>query len=223
MRTPLTYVVAYSDMLNRDADDLTTNDMRAFLRGINAGANRLRRMIENFILLVELQTGEAQKSFEWRRTLMGNYEALLRVIQNKYADLAEEEQIEIQVEAEANLPPILTDNEYLSAAIECLLDNAIKFTEEAGQVISLRAYHEDSHVCISVADNGRGIPEHEYEHIFEMFYQIDRETYEDQGAGAGLAIVDAVVRMHGGHVSVESTFGRGSTFTMHIPPADTNA
>ena len=53
-----------------------------------------------------------------------------------------------------------------------------------------------------------------------MFYQIDRETYEDQGAGAGLAIVDAVVRMHGGHVSVESVFGRGSTFTMHIPAAD---
>lgn len=219
MRTPLTYVVAYSDMLNRDADELTTNDMRAFLRGINAGANRLRRMIENFILLVELQTGEAQKSFEWRRSTLTNYAALMHSIETKYRDVTEEEQIDLQIEIEEHLPPIATDHEYLSAAIECLLDNAIKFTQDTSNPIFLRAYQEDNHICISVIDRGRGIPEHEYNNIFEMFYQIDRETYEDQGAGAGLAIVDAVVRMHGGHVSVESTFGKGSTFTMHIPAA----
>jgi signal transduction histidine kinase len=58
LRTPLTYVVAYADMAHRDADELDVEDMRAFLRGINTGANRLRRLVENFILLVELETGE---------------------------------------------------------------------------------------------------------------------------------------------------------------------
>ncbi len=69
-RTPLTYVVAYADMLHRDADDLGVSDMRAFLRGINAGANRIRRLVENFILLVELETGEAQKTYTWRCTTL---------------------------------------------------------------------------------------------------------------------------------------------------------
>ncbi|MBN1967052.1 MAG: response regulator, partial [Anaerolineae bacterium] len=67
MRTPLTYLVAYSDLLNQDADTLRSDDMRGFLRGINAGASRLRRLVENFILLVELETGEAEATFAWRK------------------------------------------------------------------------------------------------------------------------------------------------------------
>lgn len=220
MRTPLTYVVAYSDMLNRDANELTTDDMRLFLRGINAGANRLRRMIENFILLVELQTGEAHKTHQWRRVKLTNYAALLYVIENKYRDLADERQIDLAIEIEPDLPPILADNEYLTAAIECLLDNAIKFTKEGGDPVAIHAAKHDDHVCISVTDHGRGIPEAEFKHIFEMFYQIDRDTFEDQGAGAGLAIVDAVARMHAGHVTVDSTYGKGSTFSIYLPVAD---
>lgn len=216
MRTPLTYVVAYSDMLNRDAEDLTTDDMRTFLRGINAGANRLRRMVENFILLVELQTNEARKTFDWRRARLTNYAALMRVIESKYRDIADEMKIQVQIEIAPNLSPINADQEYLSAAIECLLDNAIKFSDEH-QMVKVRVYQQDQHVCFGVIDRGRGIPEHELQNIFKTFYQIDRENLEDQGAGSGLAIVDGVVRLHGGHVTVESTFGSGSTFTIHLP------
>ncbi|MEL7672893.1 MAG: ATP-binding protein, partial [Chloroflexota bacterium] len=68
-------------------------------------------------------------------------------------------------------------------------------------------------------DEGRGIPPHELEHIFETFYQIDRGKYEDQGAGSGLAIVNAVVRLHQGRVEVISAPGEGSTFTIHLPRA----
>ncbi len=221
MRTPLTYVVAYSDMLNRDAEDLSTDDMRTFLRGINAGANRLRRMVENFIMLVELQTNEAHQTFDWRRVRITNYTALLRVIESKYRDIADEMNIKIQMDIAPNLPPVNADHEYLSAAIECLLDNAIKFSA-ANQLVNVRIYPEDQHVCFSVIDRGRGIPEHELQNIFKTFYQIDRETLEDQGAGSGLAIVDGVVRLHGGHVTVESTFGTGSTFTVHLPVEKTD-
>ncbi len=217
MRTPLTYVVAYSDMLNRDAEELTVEDMRAFLRGINAGANRLRRMVENFILLVELQTGEAQRTYEWRSDTLTNYHALLYVVEGKYRDVAEEKDVTIALEIADDLPPVRADREYLSAAIECLLDNALKFSKEPGLTVTLQAYREGNHVCISVIDQGRGIPEEELQHIFEAFYQIDRDQYEDQGAGSGLAIVDGVVRLHSGHMSVESTFGKGSTFTIHLP------
>jgi len=75
-------------------------------------------------------------------------------------------------------------------------------------------------VCLAVIDEGRGIPEHELQNIFKSFYQIDREKYEDQGAGAGLAIVDGIVRLHGGTLSIDSTFGQGSTFVIHLPIAE---
>jgi signal transduction histidine kinase len=218
-RTPLTYVVAYADMLHRDADDLSSQDMRVFLRGINAGANRLRRLVENFILLVELETGEAQKTFEWRRAQLSNYGELFKVIQDKYNDLAEERQATLRTDIAAGLPPILGDSTYLMAALECLVDNAIKFTETPDREIVLRAYQDDGYVCLAVCDQGRGIPEKELSNIFQTFYQIDRAKHEDQGAGSGLAIVDGVIRLHGGSVGIESALGKGSTFTLRLPVA----
>ncbi len=220
-RTPLTYIVAYADMLERDADELSVSDMRAFLHGLNAGANRLRRLVENFILLVELETGAADRTFAWRATTLTNYLALLRMVEHKYLDLAEEQGFHIQVSVEDNLPPIRADVEYLNAALECLVDNAIKFSIREGSVIHLRAYDADTQVCLSVSDQGRGIPDHEKENIFQSFYQIDRERFEDQGAGAGLAIVRGIVRLHGGSVTVDSEYGEGSTFTLALPVEET--
>ncbi|MCD4686339.1 MAG: response regulator, partial [Anaerolineae bacterium] len=217
MRTPLTYVVAYADMLNRDAEDLTVEDMRSFLRGINVGANRLRRMVENFILLVELQAGEAKGTFAWRKDTLSNFAALLRQIESKYTDLAAEKQTALVIEVEDDLPTITADSDYLNTAMECMVDNAIKFTEKPEKTITLRAYRQGDVVCISVKDEGRGIPEEELHLIWQMFYQVDRETYEDQGAGAGLPIVAGVAELHGGHASVESKKDEGSTFTLHLP------
>lgn len=220
MRTPLTYVVAYADMLGRDGPDLGLEDMRNFLRGINAGANRLRHLVESFILLVELETGEASNIFEVRSQPMMDFSAVLQSVRQKYTDIAEENGIRLEVEAPDELPPVTVDHEYLSAAIECLVDNAIKFTDEPGHTVTVRiAPSEDGGVEIAVSDEGRGIPPHELEHIFESFYQIDRERFEDQGAGSGLAIVKAVARLHQGTIDVSSTPGEGSTFTIKLPPA----
>ena len=220
LRTPLTYVVAYADMLHRDADELSVDDMRTFLRGMNTGATRLRRMVENFILLVELDTGEAESTFAWRCHLINDFRSLLWVVREKYLEFAQEHGVTLEVEIEDDLPPVKGDNEYLTAAMECLVDNGIKFTDEPGGVVTLRAYTADDHICLSVTDQGRGIPEHELNYIFESFYQINREKYEDQGAGAGLAIVDGIARLHGGTIAIDSVYGQGSTFVLYLPIAD---
>jgi signal transduction histidine kinase len=219
LRTPLTYVVAYADMLHRDAGDLSVDDMRSFLRGINAGASRLRRLVENFILLVELETGEAKATYAWRSAGFANYASLLRSLKNKYEDLANERQITLDATADPDLPPVMADLDYLTAAMECLLDNAIKFTDAQGTTVSIRAYQDGDFICLAVRDQGRGIPKHELEHIFESFYQINREKYEDQGAGSGLAIVNGVIKLHNGTVAIESATGKGSTFVLRMPVA----
>ena len=220
MRTPLTYVVAYADMLNRDAPDLGLNEMRSFLRGINAGANRLRRLVESFILLVELETGEAEKAFAIRSHPMQDFSVVLHNVRTKYTDIAAESGVRLELNAPDELPPVIADHEYLSAAVECLVDNAIKFTEQPGRTVTVRiAPSSEGGVEIAVCDEGRGIPQHELDHIFESFYQIDRQKYEDQGAGSGLAIVKAVVGLHRGTIDVSSTPGQGSTFTIKLPPA----
>ncbi len=105
----------------------------------------------------------------------------------------------------------------LEQAILNLLDNAIKYSEPGG-TIEVRALAQDSDVAISVKDDGCGIPPEHLSRIFERFYVADKgRSRKLGGTGLGLAIVKHIAQVHGGYVAVESTPGRGSTFTLHLP------
>ena len=116
----------------------------------------------------------------------------------------------------AEMPIFIGDVEYLTSAIALMLNNACKFSEP-GTPITMGASVTNQEVTLWVKDQGRGIPKPEQEHIWESFYQIDRATNEDQGAGAGLAIVKGIATLHGGKVGLESEVGQGSTFKVMLP------
>jgi two-component system sensor histidine kinase/response regulator len=216
-RTPLTYVVAYSDLLNREFDTLSMAEMREFLNGINSGAERLRRLIENFILLVELETGTAAETFLWRRQSITDMHTILAQAIAQARPFADERGVELDLLPVPPLPPVTGDAEYLKAAVTRLIDNGIKFNNKPDGRVEVSAQVSGREVWLQVADNGRGIPERELQTIFQIFYQIKRQLYEDQGAGAGLPIVRRIVQLHGGHVEVSSAFGQGSAFTICLP------
>lgn len=216
-RTPLTYMVAYADMLNIDAEHLTTEELRAFLRGVNSGADRFRRLVENFIALVELETGEARNNFEWRRQPVTDVRPLCSEVIEMARPAAEERHVELISRVPESVPEFSADYEYLRVALVQLLDNAIKFSDKPDPRVELRVESDASSVCFAVQDWGRGIEAAEFERIWQPFYQIERAQYEDQGAGSGLAIVRGVVELHGGRVDLQSTFGQGSTFTIILP------
>jgi signal transduction histidine kinase len=205
-------------MLSRDASDLNAEEFGSFLRGIQSGSERLRKLIENFIFLVELETGEAAATFNWRKRAFADYAGLMRSVAEIVAMAVEESSITLVSEVTDDLPPIEGDREYLIAALTRLVENAIKFSKPEGGTVTV---HIDTvpngDLRIAVTDTGRGIPESELKDIFEPFYQGDRERFEDQGAGSGLAIVKGVVDLHGGAITVESTVGTGSTFTIILP------
>lgn len=215
-RTPLTFVVAYADMLNDTSPaGLTEGDMLAYLKGVSTGAERLRSLIENFILLVELETGDAQQIYEWRKCPISDWRSVFEDA-CKRAKIIQTRNHRLDFQIADQLPMIEGDAEYLAIAITHLLTNAAKFSEP-GQPIMLGAYAENDSLTIWVQDEGRGIPPAELERVWESFYQVDRATYEDQGAGAGLAIVRGVARLHGGSVGAASELGVGSTFKIILP------
>ncbi len=215
-RTPLTFVVAYADMLTAPApEQMEDAEMLSFLKGIGSGAERLRNLVENFILLVELETGEALETFNWRKRPISDVYTLLESARNEtFSREGVYHACEIQVEQP--ITPFMGDDDYLRRAVQHLMNNAIKFSP-AEETVIVRARTEDGHLKISVQDRGRGIPADEVDHIWDSFYQINRSFYEDQGAGSGLAIVKRIAQLHGGDVSVESRVGVGSTFTISIP------
>ena len=112
---------------------------------------------------------------------------------------------------------MIIDHEYLKIAVARLIDNGIKFSAKPGSTVFITAAADHQGAYISVTDEGRGIPPEQINLIFDTFYQIDRERYEDQGAGAGLPIVKGIAELHGGKVMVRSVVGQGSQFVIWLP------
>lgn len=215
-RTPLTFVVAYADMLNNsDTNGLNQDEMLTYLKGVGAGADRLRSLVENFILLVEMETGDARQNYEWRRSPIHSLADLFTAARIRVRAFQEgTHPLTIQIDGE--IPAFVGDAEYLTVAISHLLSNAVKFSEP-GKPITLGATVQNGSLRIWVKDEGRGIAPAERERIWESFYQIDRSVHEDQGAGAGLTIVRGIMRLHRGMVEMTSEVGVGSTFSMVLP------
>lgn len=218
-RTPLTFVVAYADMLNNPGErGLSAEELKTYLQGVSAGAERLRNLIENFILLVELETGDADQTYGWRKGPISDVERIFNEARERVKALVERNH-PVAYDIQTNLPLFMGDREYMTVVMAHLLSNASKFSQP-GSPISMGASANDREITVWVKDQGRGIPAHELENIWKSFYQIDRTLNEDQGAGAGLAIVEGIVALQGGKAMVESQVGIGSTFKVIIPVAE---
>ncbi len=220
-RTPLTYISTYADMLREN--NVSAEEFKDFMRGIQVGSERLRHLVEDFIFLVELQTGEAQATFERRCAPQPDLALLLGVALERSRAKAEARHVTLAEDLAAPLPTVRADREYLLDAVLRLLDNAIKFSRKSGGQVTVRAQPGGRGVLIHVDDTGIGMPASELDKIFDALYQIDRAKMEQQGSGSGLAIAQSIARLHGGALTATSRLGQGSTFTLNLPVLDAPA
>lgn len=220
-RTPLTYVTAYYEMLADSVTEFTDGrNYREYLRGIQAGCLRLTRLVDDFIHVMELRSGEAQASFLANARPVPNLSALLKETVQRHQELTNEVPYEIISHIPDRLPAIFGDPDCLVNVIERLLSNAIKFTDTSqGRTnhITVSATVQGKNVHIVVADQGMGFSSSMKNQIFEPFVQYNRGVFEQQGAGTGLAIVNGLVRLHNGRIEAESQEGVGSKFSVILP------
>jgi signal transduction histidine kinase len=124
---------------------------------------------------------------------------------------------EAQTNIQDNLPPALIDREALAQAVLNLVDNAIRYSDQAKR-IEVSVCMRGGDIAIEIADHGIGIPRAEHQRIFEKFYRVSTGLVHDtKGSGLGLAIVKHIVEAHRGRVVVESAPGKGSRFTIRLP------
>jgi two-component system sensor histidine kinase/response regulator len=216
-RTPLAYIINYAQMLEVDQDEISPQDFAQFMQGIRRGAVRLNRLVEDFILLVEIETGEAQRAYYRRRRDIADAGTWLRVIARSHTHAAEANNLKLELQIPEGLPGILADEAYLSDAVGRLIENAIKFSTPESEWVRVKASADETHLRVTVEDQGVGIQTDEMERLFNVFHQIDRAKQEQQGTGSGLAICSAFVELHGGNVTVDSKPGEGSAFTILLP------
>ncbi len=216
-RTPLSYILNYAEMLEDDIEDSNPQDFRLFIKGIQKGAMRLNRLVEDFVLLVELETGEADKAYQIRRKEIQDFGMWLRMTCRNFEEAASDKGMELILDIPDQLPSLSVDEIYLANAIGRIIENGIKFSRSESEWVRVMVNVTDEALRISVQDQGIGIPAEEIESLFNVFHQIDRAKYEQQGIGSGLAICQRIVAIHGGSVNVESEYGVGTMITIDLP------
>ena len=213
IRTPLTAIKGFVETLMQAAED--PEERRRFLSIIQRHVNRLNDILDDLLALARLeQRGEgATVRFE-STPLRGVLETAAQLVQWK-ADLRG-----VRLELDCPLDIIVkVDVTLLEQALINLMDNAVKYSPEK-EAVQVAALQSDGEVQIWVRDHGPGIPQKYQPRIFERFFRVDKaRSRKLGGTGLGLAIVKHICQVHGGRVSVESSSGRGSTFTIHLPLA----
>jgi signal transduction histidine kinase len=145
-----------------------------------------------------------------------NMVTVARDVANKYQEKAAANLLTIQVEAENNLPNISGDAKSLERALMALVENAIKFGQDGGQ-IKIRLHKEDNYIVIDVEDHGIGIEQEHLPRVFDRFYHSDTSSENLlDGIGLGLAITNQVIKQHNGKLSVQSEVGKGSIFSVRL-------
>jgi two-component system phosphate regulon sensor histidine kinase PhoR len=223
-----------TDFVNKVSHDLRTplTSIRMFVETLQLGRlqdpERQREALGIVADETERLSGLINRLLDWarmesgRRTLQLVRQPLEPVVDA--ALLAVEahvlnQDVKIERDVAAGLPPVLADREALTEAVLDLLANAVKYTGPDKR-IALRAWASGPTVFVAVSDNGPGIPQREQKRIFEKFYRANDALQRSiEGTGLGLAMAKHVVSRHGGRIEVESEVGKGATFTISLPAA----
>ena len=214
LRTPLTSIQGYLDLLlEEDENEIDDPAMRRqFLSVIGRNARRLGRLVGDLLFVAQFEAGSLR--LDWQQT---DVRQVLANAVEAARPRAESNGLVLELEATERLPLLRADGDRLGQAVDNLISNALKYTPDGGTV-TVRAARVGDDVRIEVTDTGIGIAHDEQERLFQRFFRASSATERHiPGVGLGLTIVKAIVEGHGGTVSVSSTEGAGSTFSLDLP------
>jgi heavy metal sensor kinase len=210
LRTPVAVIRNKADMALMQI--FTPEEHLTVFRSIYSETERLGHLIGNLLALAHLDEGQVRQKKE-----VVKLDHLVRVVAEMTEPLAMEHQVSIQVEANEQVR-VCGDEARLLEVVMNLTENAILYNN-AGGMVSLSVKSKDAQALLIVQDTGIGIAPEHLPHLVERFYRVDAARTHTAGgnSGLGLAIVDGIVRAHGGSLSIESQVGQGSTFTLALP------
>ena len=209
LKSPVAGMQALSEAI-RDAVHDDPAMAQRFSEKLVGETERLGRLISDLLDLSKLEdpANVSRRSTNLSLVAEEQFEEVRGAASSKAMDLQSRISDEVWVKG---------DHQQLGLMIRNLLDNAIRYTPERGTV-TLSVSRDERDALISVSDNGMGIPLKSQARVFERFYRVDKDRSRDRGGtGLGLSIVKHVVELHGGHVSLDSELGEGSTFTVRLP------
>jgi signal transduction histidine kinase len=212
LRTPLNAIIGFSEVLSERMFGEINAKQADYLKDIHESGKHLLSLINDILDLSKIEAGRMDleiSSFDLPSAL-SNAMTLIR-------ERAQRHNIELSLKVDKRLGAFEADERKFKQIVLNLLSNAVKFTPDGGK-IDVSAKLDTDHVEIAVKDTGIGIAPEDQAAVFEEFKQVGRDQMRKaEGTGLGLALTRRFVELHGGAIRLESTPGKGSTFTVSLP------
>ncbi|MFP4976927.1 sensor histidine kinase [Paenibacillus sp. CN-4] len=210
LRTPITYLEGYSQVLRQELYT-TEEEKQKYLEIIHDEALRLQHLVEDLFDLAKMEEGKVSLEPGWV-----NLSELTRQAITKVELKAGEKQLRLVFNETGRRQEIYADKKRMEQIIFNLLENAVRYTEHGGIEVSL-SYSPNHTVLLAVEDTGMGIPDDELSFIFERFYRVEKSRSRQYGGtGLGLSIVKKLVEIQGGQITVTSEAGKGTRFEIRF-------
>ena len=211
LRTPMNAILGYSEMLIEDGSDMNPDEIIADLQKIQASGKHLLALINDVLDLAKIESGKMTLFLENFRVA-----DLVKEVQSTIEPLVQKNSNTLKVSVTDKVEFMRADKTKIRQSLLNLLSNASKFTRQG--TISLSVFSCTDQIYFEVVDTGIGMKPEHMEKLFQAFSQAEASTTSKYGGtGLGLAITRKFVRLMGGDVTVQSEFGKGTTFTMNIP------
>jgi two-component system NtrC family sensor kinase len=211
LRSPLTAIMGYVELLERVGP--LTDQQKLFVKHVQNSVSNITSLVNDLLDLGRIEAG-----FDAHQDRVSIEQILRYTVDNLGQQIIDRKQ-NMQLNIEPNIPEIYGNPIRIRQVVDNLITNAIKYTPEGGKISSsLRV--EDELLIFEVADTGVGIPPADQPHIFEKFYRASNAPKGTPGTGLGLAIVKTIVEAHRGRIWVDSEVGKGTKFTVVLPPYD---
>ena len=212
LKTPLASIKLLTDSILQNDMDMDT--VREFVGDIGNEAERLNRMTAKLLSLTKVDMASAE---EIEIIYMS---PTVRRVHRMLSPLANQAGISIELSLDEDCPVLILEDDLYQVVFN-LMENGIKYNQRGGS-LSVTLQHRDDNAILIVRDTGMGIPGDSLDHIFERFFRVDKaRSRASGGSGLGLSIVRAIVQRNRGEISVESTLGQGTCFTVSFPSFET--
>lgn len=214
VRTPLSLILGYSDFLRKTYEKTPPEEAKDILMEINEAGQRLHRLFDNNLLYANLETflEDDAETDQRRKNVTNTVESIIRDIASYLSQKAgRKNDLFLDIED----AEVRVTEELFVKIIEELIDNAIKFSEK-GTRIEVKSYSMKKFYRLSFRDSGRGMTEEQI-HNYGAYMQFERNIYEQQGVGMGLAIVSKIAQLHNGKIHIESKPEKYTKVSVDLP------
>ena len=212
LRTPLNVVGGFAQLLLEGVPAPLSEAQAEDVRLIRAGGQQLLELINDILDMSIIESGELRLQFE-----ATDVAAMIRDVVLIHKSLVHDKGVVLQTEIGPDVPSVVCDRRRITQILTNLVSNAIKFTEQGSITVRAAFDPRSDGVVIRCIDTGIGIEAEDLNAIFEEYRQAGSLRRRTKGTGLGLAIARRIAQHHGGTLTVESTAGEGSTFTLRLP------